>query len=344
MTDLLPSTQFCVSSLPKKERFSIWRESISCIFQVEPTEKTLDQGFEASIDGYMYGQLFFARTKSKQQIWNRTALEIANDGMDHFMFQIFGNGDMRFEQSNDRKRIGLNGIIIFDLSREVSSVTENFLNISLVIPRDLLEPHLLHPDDHHMRILSLDEPMAQLLYDHISSLNTIIKDMTISQASETNPASIALAAAAMNASPVGESHSAGTPSLAQSIMAKRAIENNLDNSELTPDMLSRMVGISRSKLYSIFEREGGVGAYVKERRLRKAMAMLLRAEASSGSIMEIAYGLGFRNNSTFSRAFKQRYGQTPRDIRQSKSHANYDAMIPASLDRRYESWLKDLSI
>jgi AraC-like DNA-binding protein len=343
MNDIIPSTHFCVSAVPEKDRYDFWRESISCIFQVEPSKETLNTSFNASVDAYMCGQLFFARTNSKEQAFNRRSSEIANDGMDHFMFQIYSDGEMLVEHNDDKFRFGSNQIVVFDLSRDAITNTNNFTNLSLVIPRDLLEPQLLHPDGHHLRILNTDEPMARLLFEHILSLNSIVSDMTISQAAEINPASVALAAAALNGSPNDRNTAAGSPSLAQSIMVKRAIENNLADSELNPETLSRMVGISRSKLYNIFEREGGVAAYLRERRLRKARTMLLRPESSSGTIMEIAYSLGFSNNSAFSRAFKNHYGQSPREIRRSKTHANYASTGNNFLDRRYESWLKDLS-
>nr|MBF0683636.1 AraC family transcriptional regulator [Pseudomonas sp.] len=70
---------------------------------------------------------------------------------------------------------------------------------------------------------------------------------------------------------------------------------------------------SRSHLYRLFQRYGGVSAYILRLRLRQAAAELVRNPGRA--ITEIAYGLGFNSPSDFSRAFRRAYGYSPSDVR-----------------------------
>ena len=74
------------------------------------------------------------------------------------------------------------------------------------------------------------------------------------------------------------------------------------------------MGYSPSRLRSIFKQAAGVtlGAYLKNYRLNRAMALL---RTSNLSISEIASEAGFASPQAFSRNFKKEIGATPRSYR-----------------------------
>src|SRR5690606_35281662 len=70
--------------------------------------------------------------------------------------------------------------------------------------------------------------------------------------------------------------------------ARQYIGSHLDDAELSATSIARGLGMSRSHLYRLFQRYGGVSAYILRLRLRQAAAELVRNPGLA--IAEIAYG------------------------------------------------------
>ena len=79
--------------------------------------------------------------------------------------------------------------------------------------------------------------------------------------------------------------------------------------------LARQIHLSPGRLQRLFKKEMGVliSEYLVEQRLQKA-AHLLRA--SSLSIKEISFAVGYEHHSSFTRAFENRFAQSPKRYRQ----------------------------
>jgi AraC-like DNA-binding protein len=185
--------------------------------------------------------------------------------------------------------------------------------------------------------------MAALLRDHLMSLHRLAGRMTAAQALEVGPLTVALAAACLNGSAAATPGGDGAVSFARLTVVKRAIEHNLDDPGLSVERIARMVGMSRTMLYQAFEPMGGVAAYVRERRLRRAMALLVDPRQRHRTIYGIAMACGFLNESAFGRAFRRRFGMSPRDARHGGVAVTPPPRTGGDLDRRYELWLNQLA-
>jgi AraC-like DNA-binding protein len=74
-------------------------------------------------------------------------------------------------------------------------------------------------------------------------------------------------------------------------------------------------GVSERYVYALFEDSGtSFHSFVAEERLKRAVAML-RDPACALKISDIALETGFGDLSTFNRAFRRRFGDTPRGVR-----------------------------
>ena len=74
------------------------------------------------------------------------------------------------------------------------------------------------------------------------------------------------------------------------------------------------MGVSRSALYRVFEQQGGVARYILDRRLTAAHRVLCDADETR-RVGEIGAAFGFASDQEFSRAFRNRFGYRPSDIR-----------------------------
>lgn len=95
---------------------------------------------------------------------------------------------------------------------------------------------------------------------------------------------------------------------------KRFIESRLRDPRLDPEMAAQTLGLSSRYLNSLFEAEGlSLMRYVWARRLENCRRDL--CSEACAPIGEIAYRWGFSDLSHFSRAFRQRFGQSAREAR-----------------------------
>ncbi|WP_202323681.1 helix-turn-helix domain-containing protein [Mesorhizobium sp. 113-3-9] len=96
--------------------------------------------------------------------------------------------------------------------------------------------------------------------------------------------------------------------------AAKIIAKNLSDRNLTPDRLCRDLGVSRSRLYRIFESAGGVSNYIRHKRLIKTRDIL--ADSLDGRpISTVAGEWGFTDPSAYSRMFRKEFGITPKEAR-----------------------------
>ena len=106
---------------------------------------------------------------------------------------------------------------------------------------------------------------------------------------------------------------------AQYDQARRFINANIGSPKLNPDMICGKLGMSRRQLYYLFEKQGGVASYIRNRRLAACYNTLTR---SSGKMLvsSVAYDYGFTNTSSFCRQFQSRYGFSPKEARDARNN------------------------
>jgi AraC-like DNA-binding protein len=104
----------------------------------------------------------------------------------------------------------------------------------------------------------------------------------------------------------------GTATLSR---ARRFIAQNLHDANLTPARIASAVHVSEPYLNRLFKAEEALSImrYVWVQRLELAMDMLQRDLDGSAHIGDIAYMCGFSTYAHFSRAFKKRYGVSPKE-------------------------------
>lgn len=98
--------------------------------------------------------------------------------------------------------------------------------------------------------------------------------------------------------------------------AKQFVLRNLSNPQLDCAMVASHCKISKSYLHAAFADEPmNVAGYIRESRLRYCRDALRNPAMRHRSIIEIASYWGFDDSNSFGRAYKMRYGITPREER-----------------------------
>jgi AraC-like DNA-binding protein len=92
----------------------------------------------------------------------------------------------------------------------------------------------------------------------------------------------------------------------------QVIEENLDNSDFNIDTIAANVGLSRSAFFKKLKSLTGLAPVdlVKEIRLNKSIELIKNTDMS---ISEIAFAVGFKDSGYYSKCFRKKYDQTPRE-------------------------------
>jgi AraC-like DNA-binding protein len=282
-----------------------WREAVGPVFDVEPHETS----FEAAIASYPLGEMLFAVASASGQRFVRNEEVIARSSADHLLVQLYTRGGFECSTDGVNHTIETGDISCLDLGRSFNSQATDFASFSLIVPRRLL---FVMPNDAslHARVLPANLVRARVLAAHFHTL------AALAPTADSFDQDIlgVLTAALLEAAFVTRGQATSLPAEADRSLHTeicRHIEANLSDPALSADRLCAEFGASRATLYRMFHRSGGVASFIRERRLELAYRVLSNEAHSRERISSLARRCGFRNDDTFARAFKERFGIGP---------------------------------
>jgi AraC-like DNA-binding protein len=98
---------------------------------------------------------------------------------------------------------------------------------------------------------------------------------------------------------------------------KAFVQENLRDPDLDVDMVAGRLGLSARHIHRLFQSEPQhLMHWVWGERLRHSYSDLSRESQRHRSVAQIAYAWGFNDSAHFSRAFRQRYGLAPSEVRE----------------------------
>ncbi|SDC52567.1 helix-turn-helix domain-containing protein [Paraburkholderia lycopersici] len=308
----LPHSGFDNGMLPRSQQFSAWREAVSVIFDTQ-TAESRDAGFGTSVSGYLFGDVVLGSIRTGAQRYDRSSAKIGRDGHDQYVLQFYLGGSCRARDGGAHACTQPGDMFIVDAAQPLATETTRSEFLNLAVPRRLLAPLLNAPDQQSMRVIRGADPTVALFREHLVALLRHAPQMTLANAQAIMPATLQLAASALNAS-VSPEHA---PAVQQCAFVSicRHVEKRLTDPQLSAEQVARAFGISRATLYRLFEPEGGFATYVRERRLRRCRAMLADPARRDMPIADIAAAHGFADAANFTRAFRRSIGLSPRAVR-----------------------------
>lgn len=315
-----------------EERRRAWIESLSSFFvtTIDPDAIVPPTAFHRY---HHLNQLVFGEIAASAQTIERTPAMVATQNLDHVVLRLYTSGRTSVSASGSPAEITQPSFVTFDLSQPILSDTKGMTGLNLAIPRRLLEDRVRDISAWHGQIVpTASSPLTKLLADHFANLGASIRMATPAQMSQIVPATIALC----NAMFLSEADSAYNPTAVTGIAVRQFIEENLVS--VDAETLMARFAISRTPLYKLFEADGGVYAYIRERRLARAMHALKRSSSQRrSSIRRLAFECGFENEQVFSRAFRRKYGLNPSEV-----DADRRPDVVTEHTSLLLSWMKDL--
>ncbi len=307
--------------LPKSEKTDYWAGVLAEIWghiQIEPTNR--DQ-FDGRIKSVKSSRLVFNEIQYRGHNIHRTRSNIAMMKQS-FHVLAFPRGNP-WQMKLGRETFTLKQGNIYLLSNTVpyrSKDKAGYDTFNVMIPSQLLQNLIPLLETRYVFPLDQANKKANILQDFVRSLYGSLPFSGDDEARFMENHLLNLLAFMLKDKSEGIDASDSSVKLAHRKRILDYIVHNLANEYMSPETIAQEHGISVSYLHRVFKPHGGtVVDTIREKRLQAAKRLLTNSDMAGLSITEVAYRVGFKHPSDFSRAYKKRYGQSPKDARASKA-------------------------
>ncbi|CDX21359.1 putative Transcriptional regulator, AraC family [Mesorhizobium sp. ORS 3324] len=323
--------------MPGRLAVALWQEHMGSLYDLR-TPKELPETFDVRVEFWHLESALIGTFKGPAQPWNRPRACIGHDGTDSYHLLVLRKGWSAPHGGGALVRPG--DILVCDMAQPLYMHGGDNELLTLVLPRNLLARHLQAPDEHNLQRLPSADPLAALLKDHLTNLHARLPDMSREQAEAIIPATVHLAAAAINGTTRDEQ--LGSVRMAMTERVCKYIDAHIHVRELSPEAIANQFGMTRRNLGRLFEPYGGAAAYIRRKRLSLVHASLKRSARNGQSIEDIAEAHGFNHYRSFALAYQKQFGTSPREAR---ALARKGTAFSAATDGKLEPWaywVKDL--
>ncbi len=309
----LPERQWTTEHVPVTAQFELWQQAVDQAFVPVTVARTQPGPFVSEVAVRTLGAIEVAAIVAPPQSVTRTLTQVERDPGDVFFLNLPLEDGASVGQDGRIARLSAGDFAVVDSGRPFDlRFQTSFRQISLKIPREMLHSRLSAPWEMTgvragdsgvgavasaairaaiVTASSLDRRTSRTLGDQLADL-------------------IALALGGLRPQP------ASTSGALLLRAALDEVERCLGDPELSPAGVAERVGISARYLHRLFSERGpSFGQWVLTRRLEQAHRDLTDPTRAHWTVGRIAHERGFADPSYFARAFKARYGTTPRALR-----------------------------
>jgi AraC family transcriptional regulator, positive regulator of tynA and feaB len=267
--------------------------------------------FSARTSRWQLGSLALVHTVHDRGDGRRGPAEIAASEPDlvGLLYMRRGTIGLDFEGKPVVLRPG--ELVMWDTARRGGFTTSGRVdNQTLVVPRERLAIAAPGYEAMFGRPFRSDHAAARLMGSFLGFLMPVVSSLDVAARDAVADAALDIARAVVGSRDDPQPRQ----QTASRLMAVRLyIDANLSNPSLSPATIAKANAISLRTLHRLFEStDDSVGAVIRERRLGRCRADLLRG--TDESVTAIAFRWGFRNMSSFSRLFRERYGVSAREL------------------------------
>jgi AraC-like DNA-binding protein len=318
-------SHFSVQAEPPQRQLLAWRERVGHVIDVLPSVADTGLPFSAAIDRYEVGNIVFTDCRSDAMLLERSLARISTDSVRNYAFHVFVEGDvddvtLRHGAATSKSAPAAAAkLLALDMGQPVRMRRNACRVLTFFVPGTLVEQIFPDPEAIHGRTMQGDTPIARLAMAHVAALGQDIAHLSAPAAQDAVRAGAQLLIAGFGKQ---ARLSGGARAAARAAMfgqVRRYVQANLHRAELSPESVLTALRMPRPTLYRMFQHEGGLGAYIRHLRLRHAADDLVRYPHLM--VTDVAYGVGFKSPSDFTRAFRRAYGVSPLEFRASSGKA-----------------------
>ncbi|MCB2192658.1 MAG: helix-turn-helix domain-containing protein [Deltaproteobacteria bacterium] len=305
--------------VPKSAKMEYWNQALSEIWghiQIEPTNLDI---FEGRIKSVKANRFVFNEISYRGHNIHRTPGNIAKMNQDFYVL-AFPFGDpwqMNLGKETFTLKRG-NAYLLCNTVPYKSNDKNGYDTFNVMIPSQLLRNLIPTLETRYVLPLNESNKKANILHSFVRSLygHLPLSGEEDTRFMENNL--LNLLAFVLQEKSQGIDANDSSVKLAHRERILEYISAHYSQESMSPESIARQHGISVSYLHRVFKPYGKtVLEVMREKRLQAAKRQLSNPDLAGLSVTEIAYRVGFKHPSDFSRAYKARYGRSPKDAREA---------------------------
>ncbi|WP_431323630.1 helix-turn-helix domain-containing protein [Rhizobium sp. YTU87027] len=307
----LPSFEFSTTGLPRAEQFAIWHNSFAPMLELSDIEP-MTANFKGRQRLWDLGSLVLAEISTDRLAFSSLPGHVRRDPVDHWTMTVLLSGQIRTGTARTAFTAGPGEVQVHSLGRSFDGVVDKSEMLVLFVPRDLsLETSATLGS---AEFSTLGTGMGRLFSDYLVDVANRLP--MLAQADLPGLAAATRAMILACVQPSADHIEAAEGPIANVLLekARQLVHSRLLDPKLGSELVRRELGISRTRLYNLFEPFGGVMHYIQHRRLLSAYAALTDPN-DRRLIFQIAEERGFSDGAEFGRAFKRAFGYSPSEVR-----------------------------
>ncbi|MEU2281691.1 helix-turn-helix domain-containing protein [Streptomyces sp. NPDC013178] len=316
------SLEFSTATVDDPSQLSYWHQVVSEAFVpydvAVPRRRT--EGFRGAVTAQAIGGMQVATVDADPHTVFRTPSLIRRSPQDDFLVNLAVRGSVIVTQDERDAVLRPGEFALYDSARPCRITgLDRFGLVSLKIPRALFIAYCRLPQDATATVVRGDHGVGALFSPYLRSLTRHAAELAPDVVQQVGINVLELLGAAL---PKGLASGDGSalPRSAQWLRARQYIAEHLADPQLSPAMVADALGVSVRYLQVLFRAEGtSPSRSIQEQRLERAARLLTDPRHARRTITDIAFGLGFKDASHFTRAFKNHYGTGPRAYRDRQS-------------------------
>jgi AraC family transcriptional regulator, positive regulator of tynA and feaB len=320
--------QFTTAGQTQARDTDLFQEEMARLFSVGLAIQSPDRPFQTQVTGYSGRHLRFAALRFSPH--STTSLHLGRRDS-RLLLSLQKEGIAVVQQDGRESRIEPGDMFVIDPARPFAIETGEIAVQSVYLEPEVLRNVLPELDSLTARAVRTSEGAGAVfrgMLDAVFAQADRLQEPTADHIADALPHVLCAALAGL-----GGGRPAPTRVRAmhrQRIL--RYLRENLRNHALDAATVAAAVNLSTRYVYDVFEDEGlPLVKWIWATRLDRCRADLASPALASRTIGEIAYAWGFNDVAHFSRAFRQRFGQSPREWRAVSLIAAGPAAIAAAV-------------
>ncbi len=312
--------QFTTDGSPGHRRLALWQDIVCDVFVELDCKSDLGNAFRGSVTQASLGRAVCSDVSSDRQHVFRTPSRIARSGQDFVLIALGNRGRGGIVQDGRETVIEPGQFALYDTTRPYQlKFDDAFTQTIFKVPRDMLTRRLGATEAMTATAFGADVPLQRLAYDFIFSLCHSADRIDPGHATALSEQAVDLVAMALSERLGQTSLPSSTHRSALLYRLKAHIRSHLADPDLSLTETAIALGISPRYVNDLLADDGtSFQRHVLAERLAQCKRDLASPMLAHRHVGEIAFAWGFNDLSHFGRVFREHFGMSPRDFRQSQ--------------------------
>jgi AraC-like DNA-binding protein len=283
-------------------------------------------GGQRSIEGHIRADrlatLELSCVSASAQRVRRTAQGIARAGDDYFLVSIQTQGEGIITQDGRSAHLRPGDFALYDSTRPYELLFEaGFEQYVLMLPGPALRTTVADTQKLTATAVSGERGAGHLMIGMIRTLAQSIDTLAPESANAVADSVTQILIAGLSALPQAHRPAVSQLTHYHREQIKACVRQHLRNPQFGVADIARQLRASPSTLHRAFSGEPcSLTEWIWAQRLEAARHDLCDPAQAARSVSDIAFACGFNDAAHFSRAFKQRFGRSPKALREATLH------------------------